>query len=178
MRDAAITLPFAGAQTRFRVGLAEIEAMQESRDAGPSVLLDRLAGEDWTALDVLAVLAQGSGQPDATQRALRGLPLRSQAHIAMLVMVAANAGAADETIESRRPASADGQEDALPNGKIRFATVYGNGAAMGFSPQEVRAMSLWQFFAACSGYQRANDPEAGKRLSESEADALWDWIDQ
>lgn len=34
--------------------------------------------------------------------------------------------------------------------------IYGNGAAVGYTPQDVRAMSLWQFQAAMTGYAKAN----------------------
>jgi len=47
---------------------------------------------------------------------------------------------------------------------------------MGFSPQQVDAMSVWQYMTAVEGYQRANDPEAGQELTVSEADDLWNWI--
>jgi hypothetical protein len=47
---------------------------------------------------------------------------------------------------------------------------------MGFSPQQVDAMSMWQFMAALEGYARAHDPEAGKKLSETEKGDLWEWM--
>lgn len=47
---------------------------------------------------------------------------------------------------------------------------------MGLAPSEVREMSLWQFFAVMDGWNRANDPEAAKKLTENEADALWDAV--
>jgi len=47
---------------------------------------------------------------------------------------------------------------------------------MGFTPQQVRAMSMWQYLAAKEGYERANDPDAGKELTEGEADDLWAWL--
>ncbi|HEV7345469.1 MAG TPA: hypothetical protein VGN60_07535 [Devosia sp.] len=48
---------------------------------------------------------------------------------------------------------------------------------MGLSPREVDRQSLWQFLAAWNGYVAANTPENGK-LTESEAEALFDWIDE
>lgn len=47
---------------------------------------------------------------------------------------------------------------------------------MGFTPQQVNAMSVWQFRAAFEGFIAANDPDAGKKLSEVEADDLFEWI--
>jgi hypothetical protein len=48
---------------------------------------------------------------------------------------------------------------------------------MGFSPQQVGAMSLWQFFACADGWARANSPEAAKLSNdddESGVRALFD----
>jgi len=41
---------------------------------------------------------------------------------------------------------------------------------MGFTPQQVGAMSLWEFFACADGYARANIPEAAKRSNDDEGD--------
>jgi len=57
-----------------------------------------------------------------------------------------------------------------------MAAVYGIGAVLGFTPQDVGKMSVWQFRAAVEGYRKAHDPDAGKGLSEAEADDLFDWI--
>jgi hypothetical protein len=47
---------------------------------------------------------------------------------------------------------------------------------MGFSPQEVDRMSPWQFMAALEGFVSAHDPDGDKRLSDSEKDDLWQWL--
>lgn len=47
---------------------------------------------------------------------------------------------------------------------------------MNYTPQQVDAMSVWQYMAAVEGYARANDPEAAKKLSAKERDELWDWV--
>lgn len=49
---------------------------------------------------------------------------------------------------------------------------------MGFTPQQVNQMSLWQWFAALNGYIAANSPRDGSKLTESEADDLFAWIEQ
>ena len=59
---------------------------------------------------------------------------------------------------------------------MSFATIYGNCAAMGFSPQQARQMSIWQYVAAVEGFAAAHDPDADKRLSETDADALFAWV--
>ena len=38
-------------------------------------------------------------------------------------------------------------------------------------------MSMWQFFASFNGYVAANSPKEGNKLSESEAEELFDWIE-
>ena len=47
---------------------------------------------------------------------------------------------------------------------------------MGMSPEVVDRTSFWQFLAAWNGYVAANTPDNGK-LTASEADALFEWID-
>lgn len=37
-------------------------------------------------------------------------------------------------------------------------------------------MSIWQFFAALNGHIQANSPKAGEKLTEAEAEDLFDWI--
>jgi hypothetical protein len=63
---------------------------------------------------------------------------------------------------------------------LRFAAIYGVGAAVGFTPQEVNGMSIWQFQAAVEGWVDAHaaaetegQPAA---LSDNEKDELWDWL--
>ncbi|UGX87124.1 hypothetical protein [Phyllobacterium meliloti] len=47
---------------------------------------------------------------------------------------------------------------------------------MGFTPQEVNAMSIWQFMAALDGYEKANSSGEDKKLTEQEKDELFEWI--
>lgn len=49
---------------------------------------------------------------------------------------------------------------------------------MGLPPSEVRNMSLWQFSAVIEGWNRAQDPESAKRLTDEEADELFAMIDE
>lgn len=37
-------------------------------------------------------------------------------------------------------------------------------------------MSVWQFMAAVDGYIEAKDPKSGDRLTDAEADDLWEWV--
>lgn len=47
------------------------------------------------------------------------------------------------------------------NGRWKFSSFYGIGAAMGLSPREVGECSLWHFMAALDGYGRANGWKTG-----------------
>ncbi|WP_296584223.1 hypothetical protein [Xanthobacter sp.] len=49
---------------------------------------------------------------------------------------------------------------------------------MGFTPQQVDAMSMWQFTAALEGFARHHDPESDKKLSAGERDDLWAWMNR
>ncbi|MET3602032.1 hypothetical protein [Martelella mangrovi] len=77
-------------------------------------------------------------------------------------------------------AGAEERLDDLPNGKIRMAKIYGAGAAMGFSPQEVNAMSVWQFSAALDGYIKANSAEENDqtKLTDGQAEEIWVWLQE
>ena len=46
---------------------------------------------------------------------------------------------------------------------------------MGFAPDQVGQMSVWQFMAAFDGYVKANSKDDGG-LSDSEVDELADWL--
>jgi hypothetical protein len=45
---------------------------------------------------------------------------------------------------------------------------------MHFTPQQMRAMSMFDYLAALDGM--ASDGEAGMSLSEAEKDDLWEWL--
>jgi hypothetical protein len=46
---------------------------------------------------------------------------------------------------------------------------------MGFSPQQVNAMSVFEYMAALDGFIKANG-QADKTLSDREKDELWEWV--
>lgn len=39
-------------------------------------------------------------------------------------------------------------------------------------------MSMWQYFAALNGFIEANTPKDGNKLTDTQADELFDWIEQ
>lgn len=181
MRDGSVSLEWAGQLHRFRLCIGELETVQEVCDCGPYELFDRLTVEDRRCLHIETIVCAGlrgggvdNGQANGLFRLATsgGYPPSLHAAVAHRILHAACVGAVDEQIQPTKGKA----EEPLPNGKMRFASFYGNGAAMGFTPQQVRQMSLWQFRAAASGYARANDAEAGKALSETEAAMLFDWL--
>lgn len=49
---------------------------------------------------------------------------------------------------------------------------------MGFTPQQVNDMSVWQYLAALDGYVKANTSEKPGSLGGKEADELWEWMEK
>lgn len=58
-----------------------------------------------------------------------------------------------------------------------MAAIYGTGAAIGFTPQQVDQMSIWQFNAAVAGWVKANTASK-ESLTEEQKDDLLDWIER
>lgn len=46
---------------------------------------------------------------------------------------------------------------------------------MGYTPQEIDEMSVWQYMSVVEGYIKANSTDDG-RLSAKEKDDLADWL--
>ncbi len=57
-----------------------------------------------------------------------------------------------------------------------MSRIYAAGAAMGWSVFEVKATSMWEFWAAWLGFIRANTPETSASLSRQDKEELLDWI--
>lgn len=58
-RDASVSLPFADDDYVFRLAWGELATLQEERDAGAYVVLDRLLTGRWFTQDISAVLRLG-----------------------------------------------------------------------------------------------------------------------
>jgi hypothetical protein len=176
-RDGHVDLDLDGTTRRFRLGIGDLEALQEATGAGPAALLHRFhAGRRYRFRDVRDVLRLGligGGTPvpqaHAVARSLDGLPCIPLIAKAALVLAAALEGTEDERVG--RPAGAAG-----PEGRIAFAAFYGAAAAMGLPAADLRAMSLWQLAAYIDGFNRARDPEVAADLTPQEEDALWAWL--
>lgn len=180
MRDARIERDFADGRYAFRLGWGELIKLQEETDHGPFLVAQNIASNDanpgWVATVIRLGLIGGGTEPAKALALVRSYvepyPLQYSARLAGDIALAGWQGATDEPIESK---GGDAGDD-LPNGKMKFAALYGVGSVMGFTPQEVDAMSVWQFMATLDGYMRAHDPDGGKKLSKQEADALADWM--
>lgn len=48
--------------------------------------------------------------------------------------------------------------------------------AIGMSPDTVKSLSIWEFFAAVDGYVKANTPDDGT-LSDADVEALWPLVE-
>lgn len=48
---------------------------------------------------------------------------------------------------------------------------------MGFTPQQVDAMSVWQVMSICEGYAEVHAVKDTK-LSEGEKDEIWEWMQE
>lgn len=181
MRDARLERDFGDGRHTFRLGWGEMVKLQEETDHGPLLIAENLASADakpeWAATVIRLGLIGGGMEPATALKMVRSYvepyPLQPSARLAAEIALAGWQGAPDETIELK-----GGGEvlDDLPNGKLRFASMYGIGAVMGFTPQEIDAMSVWQFMATVDGFQRAHDVNGDKKLSETQANELFDWV--
>lgn len=57
-----------------------------------------------------------------------------------------------------------------------MASLYAAGAVMGWSATDVRASSVWEFWAAWNGYVAAHTSKDGPKLTEDQKVDLFDWI--
>lgn len=54
-----------------------------------------------------------------------------------------------------------------------MSRIYAAGAAMGWTVEQVKKTSMWEFWSAWNGYVKANTPKGGEKLTEAEKDDLW-----
>lgn len=182
-RNGEVDLDIAGETHRFRLGIGDLEALQEATDTGAAEHLHRLfLGRDYTfrhVREIIRVGLIGGGMPVphayAIQRTLDDMPTVEAVALATLVMAAALEAPDDERLPAGK--SAD-PTIPMPNGKVAFAAFYGAAAIMKLPVADVRAMSLWQFAACVAGNNKANDPKAVDPLTLQEEDALWNWMNQ
>lgn len=111
-RDANIELDWAGGANVFRLGLSEIEKVQEACDAGPQFIYHRLASGTWLVSDlrspILWGLVGGGMSIVDAQKAVKTYfipPLAQHILVAQSILGACLVGAKDEdeTDETQNP---------------------------------------------------------------------------
>jgi hypothetical protein len=122
-RDGSIELTWAGDLRQFRLGIDELLALQDKRDAGPQEIANRLSLQGWRVQDVHETLRLGliGGGMDAKlarrlvdERAGPG-KLASSALIAYAVIVSAIQGDESDPVgKSEAAADAPGVQDSPP----------------------------------------------------------------
>jgi hypothetical protein len=103
-RDASISLTWADGDYTFRLGVAQIRELQEKSEAGPSVILRRMAEDTWFVDDLihtirLGLIGGGATPADAlklVRRYVEQRPLAENRNAATLILGAALYGAGDE----------------------------------------------------------------------------------
>lgn len=114
-RDGKITFDFGDNTYAFRLGIAEIEELQEKTDCGPYFLFQRLNAGTWRLADMretirLGLIGGGMKPTDAlnvVRRYVDGRPLLESLAPARAVLMAALSGAPDgEKPGKRQPSKA------------------------------------------------------------------------
>jgi len=110
MRDASITLPWADGDHIFRLAWGELELLQETCDAGPYVILDRLTNGTWRMQDISATirlaLIGGGLEPAKALTLVRQYvetrPPVENLQLAQAVLSAGCVGAPDEELGKKK----------------------------------------------------------------------------
>lgn len=183
MRDARVELEFADGDYSFRLGWGQLIELQEKTLAGPYVVLQRLLDKSFLIDDVAETirigLIGGGMEPGKaltmTKRYVKARPPFENLTLATAILMAGLMGAPDEEVGAGRKADSD--KAVKDDGKLPVAALYGNGAIMGFTPQEVNAMTIWQFVAAWEGYAKHHSG-ADEKMSDKESAELFEWLQE
>lgn len=185
MRDARIELDFADGQYSFRLPWGGLVELQEKCAIGPYALLNRLNSDDWRVEDISEVIRIGliggaNGDEmhpvkanKLVERYVKARPPTENLNIARGIMLVALFGAPEE--EAAKTAN-KGDEIETTDGLLKTKDIYGAGAVMGFTPQDINAMTVFQFMAAFDGYVKHHSPDDGK-LSPDEFNDLSAFLD-
>lgn len=183
-RDGSIDIELCEGTHRFRLAIGDLEALQEETGIGAPEHLYRLHVTHGASFrHVRAILRTGligggmaAPAAHALARGFDEMPVVRLIAVAALVIAAGLEGAEDEALPRR--ASQKEAEAPLPDGKMAFRSFYEAAAAMQLPTADMRAMSLWQFAAYVSGFNKAQNPDAPDPLTDAEEDALWDWLNE
>lgn len=160
--DGFCTLEWAGKLRTFNCGrIGALRSLQAACDTSPMAVLVRLYNGTWFFDDCaevirLGLIGAGMSATKAARLVRRHIdnqPLLSNVIAAQQVLSAGLSWPSDDEIGPRSAGGAEAPE------KIIFSQLYGNGAAIGFSPRDVDECTLWEFAACIDGYNRAQGGE-------------------
>jgi hypothetical protein len=181
MRDARVELSFADGDYSFRLSWGNLIELQEQLEAGPYAVLNRLNSDTWRVQDISQVIRLGliGGDKDLhpvkarklVERYVEERPPLENLPLARVILMTALFGAPDEVVGT----SSKGDVVETVDGKLKTKDIYGAAAVMGFTPQQVNDMTVWQFMAAFDGYVKHNSADDNK-MDDAEAAELFEWL--
>jgi len=124
-RSAAVTLKWADGEHTFRLGIKELEELQEKCDAGPAWIYGRLANDQWRVADVretirLGLIGAGMKPVPADKYCRRYVdeqPLSDSVPITMAILQAVLEGVPDEPPKGDGEAATSKPSPTSPEGK-------------------------------------------------------------
>lgn len=178
MRDARIELDFADDVYSFRLAWGQLLELQEKTGKGPFRVYKDLNSDDWQVEQIANVIRLGligAGMPavEALKKVrayVELAPPMENLTLARAVLLCGIFGAPEEKVGK------DGKDkkEVEGDGMLKAKDLYGTGAVLGFTPQQVNEMTVFQLVAAVEGYADQNRPEG--KLSDDEADNLWAFV--
>jgi hypothetical protein len=155
-----ITFEWADGEYTFRLGLREIRLLQEKTGLGPLALFRRIQRDEWRIDDLRETLRLGligAGMDDMKALALvknhfDDRPKVDAKEPAMKIIGAFLVGVPDDPLGKQK--AAEGSSGAMESSPSPPST--GLGAAIGFTPEQVDGMTLWQLKACAEGWRLAH----------------------
>lgn len=127
-RDGSITVPFADKDYPFRLAWGELMQLQEATDAGPYVVLQRLASGTWKVEDIshtirLALIGGGLTPGDAlrlTRQYVEGRPPMENIMLAQGILSASLLGAPEDDRSKKNGKARRTRSTTSPTAKSGF----------------------------------------------------------
>lgn len=168
-RDASITEEFGDGEYKFRLGWKEWIELQEQTGVGPFALFRRLTNDNWKIKDISEViriaLIGGGLTPKEAGSLIRNYvvnrPPMENHTLAQAIVLCGVFGAPKEEKNDKQVTTDD--DDLIDTDEL-----YGAGGAVGFNPQEVDAMSMYQFATAVNGIVESRSGGSGKMSKKDE----------
>lgn len=163
----------------MRLPMAGLFAIEEETGSPAWEVLRELISGGFRIEHVESVLFHairfGSGEDaalDFIERARMGrVPLLRYVGPAVEILAAA-LSAPERKAGGTAGSSAEGGGTGSGGDPLNRTTCYRTGLAMGLRPQDVDALTLWEFMTAVEAFM-SNTPG---RMSETEKDEIWDWL--